>query len=49
MAAVLPVMKYCKNAGSAKIIQDSQGRVALKAGRVVLVSGKKTVSKKGRK
>lgn len=49
LQAVLPILKYCKNAGSAKIIQDTQGNICLKAGRVTLVSSRKVKAKKSKK
>jgi hypothetical protein len=48
LAAVLPILQYCKNAGVAKIIQDEAGKTCLKAGRVILVIGKKHSKKKGK-
>lgn len=50
LSSVLPIFQYCKNIGSAKILQDENGRICLKAGRVSLVSHKKkNKKKKGKK
>ena len=46
LQAVLPILKYCKNVGSAKIIQDASGKSCLKAGRVTLVVSKLVTKKK---
>ena len=49
LQAVLPILIYCKNAGSAKIIQDASGKSCLKAGRVTLVVSAITKKKNNKK
>jgi hypothetical protein len=47
LLAVLPILRYCKDAGTVRILEDSTQRTCLKAGSIMLVIGRRDTKKHG--